>query len=98
VLATEPLLLPGTERPQIEFILADFVAIDFSDADFVFVPSTCYTETLMSMIRRRATMLRPGAYLATVSRTLQSTAFELRTNFSVPMSWGESTIFLYQRR
>jgi hypothetical protein len=34
VLATEPLLLPGTERPQIEFILADFVAIDFSDADF----------------------------------------------------------------
>lgn len=98
IVATEPFCTNQRTQPDINFILGDLVAIDYSDADVVFIPSTCYSETLMSMIRRRATMLRAGAILITVSQTLQSSAFELYTSLEVPMSWGKSTIFIYTRR
>lgn len=97
VIELEKNLLPGIARPQITFLNADIFTIDFSDADVVFIATTCFSDNMMSRLRRRLTMLKTGSTIITMTRTLQMSVFELKEYFMAPMNWGEATLCVYHK-
>jgi len=97
VIELEKNLNPETARPQITFLNTDIFTVDFSDADVVFIATTCFTDFMMSQLRRRLTMLKTGSAVITMSRTLQIPVFELKEYFMAPMNWGEATLCVYKK-
>lgn len=97
VIELERRLAPELPRPQLSFIESDMFTLDFSEADIVFVASTCFTDAMVTVLRRRATMLRSGRYIVTMTRTLQSTAFHMIKHFGAHMNWGDAEIFVYKK-
>lgn len=72
---------------------------DWSDADVVFVNSTCFTPKLMASLEDRAKLLRPATVVVTLTRELQSAEdFERVATGRRNMSWGPASYFIYRRR
>jgi len=81
---------------SVEFRNQDLLETDFSDAQVVFAHSACYTPTLMSHLTRRAEMLmRSGAALVTINKTLRSPAFRKVGVAVCEMDWGPSVASTY---
>jgi hypothetical protein len=56
-----------------------FLDYDWSDGDIVFANSTCFTEELMTNLALQGESLKPGAYLITFTKGLDSKAFKVCT-------------------
>jgi len=91
--------LPLAKR--IEFLQGDFLEIDWSHADFVFLNSTCYSPALMTAISAKAELLRPGALVVSLTKPLLPSStdkFELLSKQKYQMSWGSATAYVQKRR
>ncbi len=62
--------------------------LDWSDGDFVFLNSTCYSPLLMSALSVKAEALRSGALVVSLTKALQSEKFQLLSKKKYVMSWG----------
>jgi len=81
-----------TKEPDIDFICGDICEYDWSDGDVIFINSTCFDYQLMEILSRKAEILKKGAYVLTLTKTLQSTQFELVESKAYIMSWGTGTV------
>jgi hypothetical protein len=54
-----------------------FLDYDWSDGDVVFANSTCFTEQLMVSLALQGESLKPGAFLITFTKGLDSKAFKV---------------------
>lgn len=81
----------------IEFINADFLRHDFSDADIVFTHSTCFYDELWAGLCRKFETLRPGTRIITVTKAVRSEAVEQLHYGEYQMAWGKATIYIYRR-
>ena len=59
------------------FTAHSFLEYDWSDGDVVFANSTCFTEELMDSLALQGASLKPGAYLITFTKGLDSKAFKV---------------------
>jgi hypothetical protein len=55
-----------------------FLDFDWSNGDVVFANSTCFTEDLMTTLALQGESLKPGAFLITFTKGLDSKAFKVR--------------------
>jgi hypothetical protein len=79
---------------RIEFLEADFLQVDWSHGDLVFLNSTCYSPALMASLSAQAERLRPGALVVSLTKALQPPnpdTFELLSKRKYQMSWGSAT-------
>ena len=99
---------------HVEFVLSDLLNVDWwKDGTVVYVPNLLFDPLLMDRIAELAIKLQSGAYLialkqfgtdataATTTTTTTTTfpqAFELIQQRLVPMSWGDSNVYVYQRK
>jgi hypothetical protein len=73
----------------------DLRVFDWSNADVLFVNSTCFDGDLMYELRMKCSQLRLGSYILMLTKRLQHSQFRRLSSHSVRMSWGESTIHVY---
>ena len=69
-----------------------------SDADVVFVNSTCFDDALMHAIADEAARLKMGAFAITLTRALPSPHFDVLEEECFTMSWGGATVFIQRKR
>ena len=93
----------GAERapaPAVDFFEADvtdLAAHDWSHADVVFTNSTCFDDSMMVVIARKAAKLKKGAFFITFTKKLPSVHFDVRESQLYQMSWGGATVFIQQK-
>lgn len=63
--------------PAVRAVQADLLSYDWSDGDVVFANSTCFSEELMEQLTEKAERLKSGARLITLTKGVESDAFEL---------------------
>jgi SAM-dependent methyltransferase len=95
-----PAMLEFAVREQeIDVRQGDFTEDDCADwvtGDVVFANCTCYDDELMGKIAEMAGGMRQGTFFVSVTRALESDAFELVDSAVLPVSWGDATLFIQQ--
>jgi SAM-dependent methyltransferase len=84
--------------PPINLINTDLKAYDFSNADVIYIASTCFDYDFMEEFGTKCTQLKSGSRVITLTKELHNPDLEKKVSFSVPMTWGDSTVHIYERR
>jgi SAM-dependent methyltransferase len=82
---------------KVEFIHGDFLAINFSEADLVFVNAACFLGETWHKLLAKLQALQPGAKVIIGAKELPATHFRLLHTSLRHMSWGAAKVSLYQR-
>lgn len=83
---------------QIEFFKGDFLKYDLSDADVIFMNSTCFQEDLMSLLEKKLEEVHANAYIISLSKPLKSPAYHQYKHKLYDFSWGQATAFYHRKR
>jgi SAM-dependent methyltransferase len=81
----------------IELRLGSILDTDISDADFIFMNSTCFQDDLMEEIEKKLEDLRPNATVITLSKAIRSPAFYQEKHKLFEFSWGQATAFYHRK-
>jgi len=90
----------GEERSnnlQFSFLHNDATLIDWSDADVVFMNSTCFTSGLMIDLSGKCKALKEGAIIISITRQVVGPAVKLIEERKMMESWGEATVYIQKR-
>lgn len=94
-------ILPGlSEEKQKQFIHlihGSFLEQDISDADVLFTYSTCFLDEIMIQLEKRLSVLKKGARVITVTKTLYSPLFQLTKSGEYQFSWGKAMVNFYEK-
>jgi len=83
---------------EVKFIHGNILDIDYSNADLVFMNSTCFQEDLMEGLVPYVNDMKPGSTLVTLSKSINSPAFELYKQKMFEFSWGQGTGFYHRKK
>ena len=86
-----------TQEMQFSFLNNDVLTVDWSDANIVFMNSTCFNRSLMVDLSFKAKALAPGALVVTTTKRLIGPAFDLLEELQMEESWGDATVYIQQR-
>jgi hypothetical protein len=90
--------LPEGQRGiAFDLIRGDATAIDWSDADVVFMNSTCFDEALMLKLVAVADKMAVGSFGVTFTKPLPSARWKVLENEVFAMSWGSATVFIQMK-
>lgn len=90
-------LLPD-KQINIEFIHDDFMKVDISDADIVFINATCYSGIFWNDIVAKFHKLKVGTRIIITSQKIEEIGgFEQKYSNIHLMSWGMAYVTIYQR-
>ncbi len=93
-----PKLALKRQKQQIEFVNADFLTYDFSDADVLFIASTTFDQHLMEVLARRCEGLKNGSTVITLSKKLDSKKLRLTSRYQMQTSWSPtSEVNIYKK-
>ena len=87
----------ASQEVEFEVIHGDGLQGEWSDADVVFVHSTCFDDVLMTQIASQCEKLRKGALVITVTNPLRSEYFQMIEEAPLEANWGTSTAFIQRR-
>ena len=94
-LSTRPYHL---KNQDISFIRASFLDIDITDADIIFINSTCFGDELVYQIEQLINKMKKGTYLISMTRKFDNTSFTLISSESKICSWGVATAHIHQKQ
>ena len=97
--ASQVVLRQAQDIPMvpIEFRCQDFLDADFTDADIIFINSTCFSYETMDALAAKMESLKNGARIITVTKQMKAdylTEFKVR---KFEFSWGEATVYFYKK-
>lgn len=82
----------------VEVIHADFTKIDVSDADVIYIAATCFSNKFMrSLALSLADQLTSGSRVITLTKSLSTKQFRIKTSQLYPMEWGQTTVVFHER-
>jgi hypothetical protein len=81
---------------------------DWSDADFVLANSTCFDMNLMNKIAERASLMKIGTFMVTLTKKLPTSDplytreeerrdWECVLSIKKLMSWGHATVHIHRK-
>jgi len=82
---------------RVEFVNADLLKYDFSEADIVLVNAVCFPTSLMEKLVRKLDDLKPGSLVITLAQALPSKDFEVKFSKLYAASWGKTMAFVQER-
>ncbi len=82
----------------IKFIQGDFLNVDFSDADIIYLNATTLNPVLWDKLTKKLNELKQGARVILSTKKLEESYFEKIHQALYPMSWGDCTVFIYQKK
>ena len=81
--------------PDVEFLCGNMFEVSWSDADFIFVNSTCFDEKMMDRIA--LSEVKPGTWAVTLTKSIASNSWKVLQSFRKSMSWGAATVYIHIR-
>jgi len=93
-----PKILEKNNQQRIDFILGDFLKINFFDADVVFVNSTCFQNELINLLEDYFFYLKKGVRIIMLTKGLTAKSFYLIDSLTYKQSWGETTVNFYVKQ
>lgn len=81
---------------SISLLQGNFLAIDFSDANLIFINATGFIGPIWHKIQEKLIQLSPGTVIITISKKLNSNDFTLQKTTHIEMSWGIATAYIQQ--
>lgn len=69
----------------------------WTEAELIFVNSTCFSDDLMRKIAEQTVHMRPGAQIVTLTKELRAPNVRLASTRTLSMSWGSATAFFHVR-
>lgn len=86
--------------PELDFVNADFLLKDWTDASFIFANSTCFSPELMQNLSKKAEELKAGTFFVTFTKKLPNLSenWEIREGFRRLMSWGIATVYVHRKK
>lgn len=94
----KPKLRYKLENSEMQLIHGDILKYDMSDADIIFVNSTCFQEDLMTALDEKLECVRPNAHIITLSKPLKSPYYYQYKHKLYDFSWGQATAFYHRKR
>lgn len=82
---------------QVKLINADFLTVDWSPYDVIFINATAFIEDFWKAMFNKLLLLNPGTQIALVSRPLDDPRFTLNHHELLLMSWGYANVFFYTK-
>lgn len=90
-----------TELPNkkinIQFLQDDFLKVDISDGDIIFINATCFRGQLWEEVMIQLLKLKVGARIIVTTQGIPIGGFELKHRNLFLMSWGLNTVSIYER-
>jgi hypothetical protein len=85
---------------EVQFECSDLRHYDWSDGTVVYAPNLLFDQPLLDYITSTALQLKVGSYLISLKKLTfePEDAFEMTHQRIVPMSWGESQVYVYRRQ
>ena len=83
---------------SVEFICNDILEQNFSEADIVYIASTCFDTDFMEKLAAQAVHLKEGARIVTLTKQLYAPYLHLKARKSFKMSWGDNTVIIVEKR
>ncbi|MFA6427513.1 MAG: hypothetical protein WCW16_03670 [Candidatus Magasanikbacteria bacterium] len=90
-----PTLFPSRKETKVILHNGDFFSYNVSDADVVFIQSTCFGEELMAKLSEKLSSLKPGSIIITATYDLPG--FSVYASKKYTMSWGNATFYFHVR-
>lgn len=82
---------------NIQFRCQDFLEADFTDADVIFINSTCLSYETMDALAVKMESLKNGARIVTVTKQLRADYLKEFESKMFTFSWGEATVYFYKK-
>lgn len=93
-----PTIAKQVEGRILEVHCGDFLKYDLSNADLIFMNSTCFQDDLMEQLEVKLETVRPHAQIISLSKALKSPAFHQYKHKMYEFSWGQATAFYHRKR
>ncbi|AWN72820.1 methyltransferase [Legionella anisa] len=86
------------QAKKIQFVLGDFLKVNFDDATLVFINSTAFFGPTWEKLCAKLDHLPHLNTVITTSKTLPNTHFTVTTRTKVQMSWGVVFAYIHTRK
>ena len=94
VKATAPEYAQSTE---FEFVHGDLLEMSWSDADVVFMNSTCFDDELLAKIQPMIDQMQKGTFVITTTKPLKSYLWQVIEKNRFEEAWGAATVFIHTK-
>jgi hypothetical protein len=87
--------------PEVNYIKGSFFENDWSDANMVYVCSTCFSKDIVDEIFEKSIFLKKGSFFVNTDQEMPEHLkehFESITPFQRLMSWGVATIYIHRKK
>jgi len=78
-------------------LTGDILENDWSDADFIYIASLCFSEKVMLAITEKGKLLKKGTRILSLKPLNDEKIYKLLYCFKVKMSWGLTDVYLFER-
>ncbi len=82
---------------KIALIQGHFLHIDFSEATYIFINGTTFVSEIWESISQRVDQSHASIVIST-SKPIKSAIFYVFKKLTIPMSWGNATVFIQKRK
>ncbi|MBA3958664.1 MAG: SAM-dependent methyltransferase [Parachlamydiaceae bacterium] len=93
-----PKISKQIEGRDLEMIHGDILTSDLTDADVIFMNSTCFQDDLMEALEDKLESVHANAHIISLSKPLKSPAFHQYKHKMYDFSWGQATVFYHRKR
>lgn len=83
---------------NVQFIQADFLEYDFSDANIIFINATAYKGEIFDKLVPKLKLLKSGTRIIITTLQLEDEAFDKIYQAHEVMSWGFCSVRIYQKK
>ena len=83
---------------EIKFINSDFTKADISNANVIYITSTCFDQKLLTTLASHIEQqVAPGTRIISLTKSLPAETLKLVKSKSCSMEWGPSTAFFHEK-
>jgi len=82
---------------SIEFIKHDFINLDFSNGDIIFINATCLDYNSWEKLQAKFQKLKVGSRVIVTTKKIESPDFKLISESFEIMSWGVNSVYIYKK-
>jgi SAM-dependent methyltransferase len=86
-------------QQRVQMITGDFLKVDWwTETDFLFLNSTCYSPTLIAEISKLAEKMKPGSIIVSLTKALVGSSFTVVSKKKHQMSWGSASVYTQRKQ
>jgi len=85
---------------HVQMVMGDFLDLkvkDWTEADVVYMNSTCYDDRLIGKVTDLALGMKKGSFMISITKRLPIDDFLVLEFTMCPMSWGDATLYIMQK-